>query len=251
MGDFLSIGELGAMFGLNVQTLYYYDSIGLFKPRVRERENGRRKYEFQQVYELATICYLRRLGCSLDEIREFKQTQHADISLQYLNQRSEELHRQWSELLNIDEAIQRKISFTRQEMDGIQTEDVFVRHYETRRYIPIGDEKALYRDNSFYFYPTVVFYGEREKYFGAYLFPDSSDSVDGIGSDNVIEIEAGDFLCGYHLGEYENVQETIDLIKGRRPDLMLEETAILLNILDQFVENDSSNYITMIQVRIM
>ena len=59
MKDFLSISELGTLFGLNIQTLYYYDSIGLFQPRMRDGKTGRRKYEFDQVYELATICYMR------------------------------------------------------------------------------------------------------------------------------------------------------------------------------------------------
>ena len=60
--EYFSIGELAELFGLNIQTLYYYDSVGIFSPRERNEKNGRRKYEFDQIYELATVSYMRRLG---------------------------------------------------------------------------------------------------------------------------------------------------------------------------------------------
>ena len=48
MKEYFSIGELAELFGLNIQTLYYYDSVGIFSPRERNEKNGRRKYEFDQ-----------------------------------------------------------------------------------------------------------------------------------------------------------------------------------------------------------
>ena len=177
MKDYLSIGEMGALFGLNIQTLYYYDTIGMFRPRLRDEKNGRRKYEFDQVYELATICYMRKLGYSLEEIRDFRSTQHSDTALESLKQRSIELHRQWQELFSIDEAIQRKISFIEQQMKDIHTDEITIRHYGPRRYIAIGEEELLYRHNSFYFYPTIAFYEGDGKYFGAYLYPDEELSL--------------------------------------------------------------------------
>ena len=62
MKEYFTIGELAELFGLNIQTLYYYDSIGIFSPRERSGKSGRRKYEFDQIYELATVSYMRRLG---------------------------------------------------------------------------------------------------------------------------------------------------------------------------------------------
>lgn len=251
MKDFLSIGEIGALFGLNIQTLYYYDSIGLFRPRMRDEKNGRRKYEFDQVYELATICYMRKLGYSLEEIREFRSTQHSDMTLKSLKQRSVELHRQWQELFSIDEAIQRKISFIEQQMEDIHTDEISIHHYEVRQYLSIGEEELLYRHNSFYFYPTIAFYTGSDKYFGAYLYPDEKSMPDIVPPPQVQEIRAGDYLCGYHLGAYETVPDTIKRIRDSRPDLQFEDLAINFNILDQFVENNSKSYITQTQIRIL
>jgi len=147
--EFLSIGEMGSLFGLNIQTLYYYDSIDIFKPRMRDMKNGRRKYEFDQIYELATICYMRKLGYSLEEITKQRSTQHAGSALDSLKQRSEELHRQWMELISIDEAIQRKLRFIEEEMENIRTDEITIRHFEDRAYLAIGEEEMFYRQNSF------------------------------------------------------------------------------------------------------
>lgn len=251
MKDFLSIGEMSSLFGLNVQTLYYYDSINLFRANVRDPKNGRRKYEFDQIYALATICYMRRLGYSLEEIAKQRSTQHVKPTLESLKQRSEELHRQWEELISIDEAIQRKIRFIEQEIEGMQTDAITIRHYAARKYLAIGGEDMLYRHNSFYFYPTIAFYKNDQKYFGAYLNAEEEKMPDFVPEDQICEIEEGDFLCGYHVGPYVTVPDTIRRLRESHPELRLDDIAINFNILDQFVEHDSSNYITHMQIRIM
>ena len=239
------------MFGLNVQTLYYYDSINLFCPKYRDPKNGRRKYEFDQIYTLATICYMRRLGYSLEEIASQRSTQHMQPTLESLKQRSEQLHRQWQELFSIDQAIQRKIRFIEQEMDGIRTDQITIRHYHKRSYIEIGAEEMLYRHNSFYFYPTIAFYEGDRKHFGAYLNSGEEDLPEFISERQLCEIEAGDYLCGYHVGAYEDVPATIKRLRASHPELLLDDVTINFNILDQFVEHDSGNFITHTQIRIL
>ena len=55
MKEYLSIGELANIFGMDVQLLRYYDACGILVPSVRNEANGRRYYHFDQVYPLATI----------------------------------------------------------------------------------------------------------------------------------------------------------------------------------------------------
>lgn len=251
MKDFFSIGELAALFGLNIQTLYYYDSIGIFSPKERNERSGRRKYDFDQIYELATVCYMRRLGYSLDEIKESRTSLNSSRAIDNMKQRSGELRRQWQELLNIDDAIQRKIRFMEQEMDGIRTKDIEVKHFNDRRYISIGEEELLYKENSFYFYPTIAFYEGDRKYFGAYLYPEDEEIPPAVPKSRIQVIRGGDFLCGYHLGEYENVPDTIRRLREYGQDRILGDLTINFNILDQFVESDSRNFITSMQIRVL
>ena len=50
--EYLNVNELATLFGLNVQTLHYYDKIGILKPSYRDPKNGYRKYRFDQTYSI-------------------------------------------------------------------------------------------------------------------------------------------------------------------------------------------------------
>lgn len=50
MKEFLTIGELANIFNMDVQLLRHYDTKGLLVPQVRNSENNRRFYHFDQVY---------------------------------------------------------------------------------------------------------------------------------------------------------------------------------------------------------
>ena len=70
--EYLNVNELATLFGLKVQTLHYYDKIGILKPSYRDPNNGYRKYRFDQTYKLASIRYMRKLGYSIEESGIFR-----------------------------------------------------------------------------------------------------------------------------------------------------------------------------------
>ena len=256
MKETLSIGEFASMFGLNVQTLHYYDSIGLFKPRQKDEQTGRRKYTFDQVYKLASIRYMRRLGYSLEDIRSYMDCLDVDFALTHLKARSIELRRQWEELFAIDRAIQRKIRFVERSLqEEIDLDAVTIRTYGERRYLPIGEEDKLYYADAFYFYPTLAFYEGNAKSFGAYLYEDG-ESDDALPMENIDQkdvkvLPAGQYLCTYHKGPYEHIEQSEKRLRAAHPDLRLSDQLVNFNIVDQFVERNSEKYITHMQVRIL
>ena len=63
------IGELARATGLTVRTLHHYDSLGLLRPSERSPA-GYRLYGAEDVVRLQKIISLRRLGFSLDAIRD-------------------------------------------------------------------------------------------------------------------------------------------------------------------------------------
>ncbi len=79
--EYLNVNELATLFGLNVQTLHYYDKIGILKPSYRDPKNGYRKYRFDQTYKLASIRYMRKLGYSIEAVRDFQDTKSPDEAL--------------------------------------------------------------------------------------------------------------------------------------------------------------------------
>ncbi len=66
--DFLGIGELARRTGTKVQTIRYYEEIGLLPPPPRTVGNQRR-YDRAAQQRLAFIRHARELGFSLDAIR--------------------------------------------------------------------------------------------------------------------------------------------------------------------------------------
>lgn len=108
--EYLNVNELATLFGLKVQTLHYYDKIGILKPSYRDPNNGYRKYRFDQTYKLASIRYMRKLGYSIEAVRDFQDTKDPDEALQRLKERSAAIHEQWEEMMRIDHAILRKSS---------------------------------------------------------------------------------------------------------------------------------------------
>mgnify|MGYP003138071549 CR=1 FL=1 len=65
----LTIGTLSKKTGTKVQTIRYYEQIGLM-PEPGRTEGGQRRYDNAQLDRLSFIRHSRQLGFSLDAIRE-------------------------------------------------------------------------------------------------------------------------------------------------------------------------------------
>ena len=158
--EYLNVNELATLFGLNVQTLHYYDKIGILKPSYRDPKNGYRKYRFDQTYKLASIRYMRKLGYSIEAVRDFQDTKSPDEALKRLKERSAAIHAQWEEMMRIDHAILRKIQFIEDSKAGIDYENIQVVKYPERKYIPIGAEEELYAGEYSTFIQPLYFMGK-------------------------------------------------------------------------------------------
>ena len=218
MKEFLTIGELANIFNMDVQLLRHYDTKGLLVPQVRNSENNRRFYHFDQVYPLATIRYLRRLDYSLAQIKAFLHSNGLRDNLQMLSQQAQQLRRQCDELNATIQIIQQKVEFIEREQAVSQRDKFYVRTFPRRAFLHIGEEINLFTHELFYFYPTVGFYQGQRKWFGAYLYEDTPDEArrlpDLMADQPVSYIPAGDYLCGYHYGPYLTIQDSIDRLFG-------------------------------------
>ena len=65
----LKVGDLAKRTGLTIRTLHHYDEIGLVKPS-RHGESGYRLYTADDLARLQQVLSLRRLGFSLEEVRD-------------------------------------------------------------------------------------------------------------------------------------------------------------------------------------
>lgn len=254
MKEFLSIGELAKIFNMDVQLLRYYDARGLLVPAVRNKANGRRAYHFDQVYLLATIRYMRKLGYSLDQTAAFVANSDVSKNMDLMSQQANVLEQRCQELMTTVEIIQKKIRFIRQALEHAQKDTFYLQTYPDRQFLHIGEEIDLFTYEPFYFYPTVGFYTARRKWFGAYLFGDSSAQtlLQETGAPADI-IPAGDYFCGYHYGPYTSIRESIRKLReeGEAQGYELDKCVVTLNIIDQFSEGHPGNYVTGLEARIL
>jgi MerR family redox-sensitive transcriptional activator SoxR len=64
----LTISEVAQQVSLQASAIRYYERIGLLPPA--QRVSGQRRYDTSALYRLAIIRWARRLGFTLDEIRQ-------------------------------------------------------------------------------------------------------------------------------------------------------------------------------------
>lgn len=247
--EYFTIGELSDLFNINAQTLRYYDSIGLFSPIKRDNKTGYRYYQFNQLYELASIRYLRKLDYTIHNIDTYMKSRKVEFVLDKFKEQSRLLHEKWNELIKIDSIIHRKISFIEEELPKIKFNQYDIRFYDTRKYSKIGSEEQLYKSEMFYYYPTIAFYENTIKSFSALLIEEPEGIIDD--NDKLVSIiPKGKYLCGYHKGSYSTINETMNKLYNDNNNLKLDKITMNFNIIDQFVESDEENYVTCIQIKI-
>ena len=67
MKDYYKINEIAKLYGIGVDSLRYYERLGILKPR--RDTNGYRLYSLKEMYKLNMIRDLRRLNFSMEQIK--------------------------------------------------------------------------------------------------------------------------------------------------------------------------------------
>lgn len=248
-------GELAKMFNLNKQTLFYYDKEGIFQPECRNPNNGYRMYKFNQIYRLALICYLRKIGFSIDQIRDYLNDSSVESNARILRKKSEDIRKNYQEFLKLDDIIQRKLLFVQRKLAELSIGEVQIKQHPRCAYIPLGQEVSIYNKEVFYSYPTIAFYqydtkaDQYEVTFGAYL--ESEYGIGGEDLDKVRYISEHWVLSYCWKGKYSGIEQKVRELHKEYNHLSLSANSYNFNIIDQFLEKDENQYVTEIQIPIL
>ena len=98
MKNLFSIGEISKMQNISRQTLIFYDKIGLFKPSFIDSQNGYRYYSSNQLDYLDTICIMKKIGFSLEEIKNQMNSFTTEHSINALSSQRVRIDQQIKEL---------------------------------------------------------------------------------------------------------------------------------------------------------
>lgn len=253
MSEYFSVSQLSSLFNIHVQTLHYYDSIGLLVPSRRDAITQKRLYSFDQVYKLTTIKYQQKLGKSLKQIKEYMDSTSITETLNDLQKQSSIVHDKIQELLTVEKTINEKVSFITQKFDEMNTQGPFsieIAEFPKRPYIGADGDEFEFGNDFFYIYPTVVFHEGMKKSFGVYV-------PDGFKKEHPLAILSyipkGKYYISYHQGSYETIFETFAQMREKAflQGHSLSERTVSFNIIDQFVEPDCTKYLTQVQIRII
>lgn len=102
METYFSIGEISRLTNVPVQTLRYYDKLGLIKPVHINKDNNYRYYSINQFIKIDLLKQCKLIGLSLKEIEDvLKYEITADSMINIIAQQREVLNKKIEELLSV------------------------------------------------------------------------------------------------------------------------------------------------------
>lgn len=96
MKDYYKINEISKLSGIGIDSLRYYEEIGILKPR--RGDNRYRLYSLKDIYKLNIIRDLRSLDFSMKQIKDYLDYQSVSHTIELLQEEQEVIEKQLESL---------------------------------------------------------------------------------------------------------------------------------------------------------
>lgn len=267
MKELFTIGEISNLFDINIRTLRYYDEINLLKPEYVDSDSKYRYYSTNQFELLNTIKYLRTLNMPLPKIIDFFKNREVDTLVSILKEQQDEIAKKKYELELMERKIQNRLSqiedatntrYNQMEEKWISKRNIAV----LKGNINIGDDieypiaklGKTNQLNTAIFLGKVAFFIEKEKLETNNFDEFSSVIVIIEEEDNYNEhydsLAAGYYLTlrlqGTHKEAKDYYQRMLDYLNEL--NYVICGNAIEITIIDYGMTNDTSKFVTEIQI---
>ena len=267
MKNLFSIGELSKLQNISRQTLIFYDKIGLFCPAYTDPNNGYRYYSAKQIDYLDTICIMKKIGFSLEEIKEYMKSYTLDNSIITLRKQLSVLEQQIEELQMIKSRVEHRCSqlehavSIREVSDDIMVENVDkqcilvqkVNAPYSLEQVSIATKECFVRSFKeqlpvFFQSGAIVPYSRirQQRYTEAsfaFLPIDIMSNIDG-----TMELPEGQCVCTYHTGDYYSIgcsyERLLAYCSDNKLDIISDSFESAVN--DYLSTKDENEYITKI-----
>lgn len=144
--DYFTTGEFARICGVRKQTLFYYDSIGIFSPEI-VGDNGYRYYSYTQVETFAVLTMFKELRVPLKDIKNLMENRSPEALIKMLEEKDAEIDKKIERLRVAKTYVHDKIAVTREGMNApvgeIVFEDLPDEYMVTTDYAGIDDDKAV------------------------------------------------------------------------------------------------------------
>ncbi|MBD8114598.1 MerR family transcriptional regulator (plasmid) [Priestia aryabhattai] len=260
----LTTGEFASYVGVNKDTLFYYDKINLFKP-AGKLLNGYRYYTYDQIKSFSTLQSLRKLGVSIEELKEYLSSQNKHKFVQMAKQQTVIVEKEIEKLLQIQRFFKQIIS-TEEELKDVKIRKVYIQKME-KKYIFLSNETANEGMN------TVEEWSEQYKHFGKQiglhvpvpigslltkdtLIQERFERVDYLFSYSELETEhsrpEGLYAIYYHEGPYKNIESSYLYVTNfiKSEGYAIVGHAYEEYLYDSLKTNDEEEYLTKISIQV-
>lgn len=267
MKNLFTIGELSKLQNISRQTLIFYDKIGLFCPAYTNPDNGYRYYNANQLDSLDTICIMKKIGFSLEEIKVHMNSYTIDHSIVALRKQLVAIERQIAELQLIKSRVEHRCAHLehaisiREKSDFVTIEKVGKRYLLVQKVnspnsleqVSIATKECFVRSFKdqlpiFFQSGAVVPYENirRQRYTEAsfaFLPIEKTENIEGI-----LELPEGTCVCTYHTGDYESIGSSYRRLLSycEENDLHIISDSYEFAINDYLSTGDENEYITQI-----
>lgn len=260
MEKFFKIGEIARLYHIGVDSLRYYEEIGLIKP-IRS-ESGYRLYRDQDIWRLNVIRDLRDLGFGMDTIKNYLQAQSVDATLELMKQEQKTIAQKIERLKALQDNVKTRIK-TIQAARKLPLGEIRIQHFSDRncQWLPKGYSKSHEMDrlikelinkdrNNLYIIGSNQFgsvlslnqlhCGEKPEYNSVFV-------IDPVGPRT---IPGGTYITLSYQGAYDQTELAIEKLTAYADahGLKLEDYALELLWIDTHTTSDSREFITELQI---
>ncbi|WP_176586033.1 MerR family transcriptional regulator [Priestia megaterium] len=141
MKEYYSIGETARLNNISIQTLRYYDKIGIFKPHYTDKDSGYRYYHIKQFFYLDIIKYLKYVRTPLEEIKRIILSACTPEHIQsFLDEQETVIEQEMEKLERARRLLQRRKKQINEQLDicNKKEEDtIYVRHIEEQTILKV------------------------------------------------------------------------------------------------------------------
>ncbi|MCI6878854.1 MAG: MerR family transcriptional regulator [Solobacterium sp.] len=266
MNNYFSIGELSKLQNISRQTLIFYDKIGLFTPAYINPENGYRYYNANQLDYLDTICIMKKIGFSLEEIKEHMKNYTLDSSVIALRKQLTIIQNQIHELELIKTRVEHRCQQLEQSANILDNYcDVFIENVN-HQYILLQEVDKPYTMKNISIATKNLFVRSYKEHLPVFFQSGASVPLKHALEDRCIEatycflpiektsikgvkeLPAGKCVTTYHKGDYQSIgnsyKRIIDYCRENKLEIISDSYEFAIN--DYLSTGDESEYITKI-----
>lgn len=267
MENYFSIGELAKYQNVSKQTLIFYDKIGLFCPAFIDPDNGYRYYSSGQIDYLDTILIMKKIGFSLNEIKEHMQNYNVNSSLAILRKQLSVIDARIDELCLIRNRLAHRCKQMDSALTYMQQEIPIITENTPEQYLyvqPVSSpyslkeisiatkkcfSQAFQNQLPIFFQCGVIVPCEhiKEQRYTAATFAFLPIEQTG-KTDNVMALPFGKCVSTYHIGNYLSIGESYEKIikycEANNLKIISDSYEFCIN--DYITSFDENEYITKI-----